>query len=126
LKDVADDRVRVYVIWDPIYGGRFDSEAKKLSQSFSDRRVSYYRDPGSLAGNLWERVLKTQREIAWDVYLLFGVDAQWGEEPPRPDFWMHQLFGVTNAPSFNTEIFTKELKGLLNQVELKDSRKEKP
>jgi hypothetical protein len=115
----------VYVIWDPVFGGSFDSEAKKLSRSFPDNRVGYYKDPDSLAGNLWERVLKTERELAWDVYLLYGADAQWEKEPPKPDFWMHQLFGVTNAPLFNTEKFTEELKGLLNKLEPKDAKKEK-
>ena len=113
------------MIWDPIFGGPFDSEAKNLSRSFPDKRVSYYKDPDSLAGNLWEHVLKTEREIAWDVYLLYGADAQWEEEPPKPDFWMHQLFGVTIAPRLDTEKFKEELKGLLNRPEPKDARKEK-
>jgi hypothetical protein len=123
LKDVADDRVRVYVIWDPIYGGNFDGEAHKLSSSFTDKRVSYFKDPDSLAGNLWERVLKTGREIAWDVYLLYGADAQWEKEPPKPEFWMHQLHGVTIAPRMDTEKFKEELKGMLDRLGPKDSRK---
>jgi hypothetical protein len=125
LKDVPDDRLRVYVIWDPIFGGYFDSEAKKLSSSFPDKRVSYYKDSDSLAGNLWKPVLKIEREIAWDVYLLYGADSQWGKEPAQPDFWMHQLFGVTNAPHLDTEKFKEELKGLLNRREHEDSKKGK-
>jgi len=116
LKDVPDDRVRVYVIWDPIYGGRFDSESTKLSRSFPDKRVSYYKDPDSIAGKLWERVLKTEREIAWDVYFLFDPNTNWEDEPPAPSFWMHQLFGVTRAPFFNVEKFTAELRGQLDRL----------
>ena len=115
----------MYVIWDPIFGGYFDREAKNLSHSFPDKRVSYFKDPDSLAGNLWRPVLKIEREIAWDVYLLYGSDAQWDKEPPQPEFWMHQLWGVTNAPHLETGKFTEELKGLLNRLEPKDSKKVK-
>jgi hypothetical protein len=119
LKDVTDDRVRVYVIWDPIYGGNFDGEARKLSSGFRDNRVRYYKDPDSLAGKKWEQVLNTQREIAWDVYLLYGPDARWEQELPKPDYWMHQLFGITNAPFMNTQKLTEELKEMLANVKQK-------
>jgi hypothetical protein len=108
----------VYVIWDPIFGGSFDREAKKLSGSFPDKRVSYFKDPNSLAGNLWERVLKTQNEseIAWDVYLLYGADAEWDKEPPQPGFWMHQLRGVTQAPRLDVPALTAKLKDMLGEI----------
>jgi hypothetical protein len=123
LKDVPDNRVRVYVIWDPIFGGSFDREAKKLSDSFRDKRVSYFKDPSSLAGNLWARVLETQneREIAWDVYLLYDADAQWETEPPKPGFWMHQLWGVTNAPMLDVPIFTGKLKDMLAEIKISNT-----
>lgn len=122
LKDVPDERVRVYVIWDPIFGGKFDSEAKRLSSRFPDKRVCYYKDPDSLAGKLWERVLKTEREIAWDVYLLFGIESRWENDPPRPEYWMHQLDGVTSAPRLDEAKFTRELKALLDKL-MPDSSK---
>ena len=117
LQDVSDDRVRAYVIWDPIFGGNFDGESKNLSNSFPDKRVSYFKDPDSLSGILWEQVLKTEREMAWDVYLLYGAEARWEKEPPVPDFWMHQLGGVTKAPRLDEEKFKAELRDLLNRVE---------
>ena len=118
MKDVPDDRVSVYVIWDPIFGGSFDREAKNLSNSFPDKRVSYFKDPSSLAGNLWERVLKTQNEseIAWDVYLLYEADAKWEKEPPQPGFWMHQLRGVTTAPRLDVPTLTAKLKDMLSEL----------
>ena len=117
LKDVPDDRLRAYVVWDPIFGGDFDGESRKLSNKFGDKRVRYFKDPKSFAGNLWERVLQTKRGIAWDVYLLYGADAEWGDEPPPPAFWMHQLNGVTKAPRLHAGTFTEELKGMLSKLE---------
>jgi hypothetical protein len=106
----------VYVIWDPIFGGNFEGAAKELSNSFPDKRISYFKDPDSLAGRVWKQVLKLGNDIAWDVYFLYGADAQWDNEPPQPDFWMHQLFGVTKAPMFNEPKFEDKLKEMLNTV----------
>lgn len=111
-------------MWDPIFGGEFDREAKNLSNAFRDKRVRYYKDPDSLAGKVWEKVLKTQREIAWDIYLLYGPDAKWEDQPAEPDFWMHQLFGVKIAPYMTTEKFTSELKLLLDRTASKDRKTE--
>lgn len=116
LKSVTDDRVRAYIVWLPIFGGDFKGEARKLSNSFRDKRVSYFLDPESETGKQWERVLRTERVIAWDVYLLYESDAEWKEEPPRPAFWMHQLGGVTKAPRFEEATFTSKLKGMLDEM----------
>jgi hypothetical protein len=118
---VTDDRVRVYVIWDPIFGGDFDGAAKRLSKSFPDKRVSYFKDPESLAGILWKGVLKLDNDIAWDVYFLYGAAAKWNQEPQQPDFWMHQLYGVTKAPPFNESVFKAKLKEMLSTMEEKSS-----
>lgn len=116
IKRVSDDRMRAYIVWLPIFGGDFKGEARKLSNSFQDRRVSYFLDPKSETAKQFERVLKTERFIAWDVYLLYGADASWEEEPPQPAFWMHQLSGVTKAPTFDEQTFRAKLKGMLNEM----------
>jgi hypothetical protein len=116
LKNVGDDRVKAYIVWLPIFGGDFKGEARKLSDSFPDKRVSYFLDPDSLSGSLWERILKTERGIAWDVYLVYGAGAQWEKEPPPPDFWMHQLNGVTKAPRLDQAAFAARLKEMLSEI----------
>jgi hypothetical protein len=116
LKSATDDRVKAYIVWLPIFGGDFKGEARKLSNSFRDKRVSYFLDPTSETGKEWERVLKTERFIAWDVYLLYGADADWQGDPPPPAFWMHQLGGVTKAPSLDEPTFTAKLKDMVHQM----------
>jgi hypothetical protein len=116
LKSVTDDRVRAYIVWLPIFGGDFKGEARKLSNSFRDKRVSYFLDPTSESGKEWERVLRTERFIAWDVYLLYGADADWQDDPPLPAFWMHQLGGVTKAPTLDEPTFTAKLKEMLHEM----------
>ena len=116
LKSVTDNRVRAYIVWLPIFGGDFKGEARRLSNSFRDKRVTYFLDPESSTGKQWELVLKTQRLIAWDVYLLYGADSHWEDEPPQPAYWMHQLGGVTNAPGLDQATFTAKLKGMLDEM----------
>lgn len=31
---------------------------------------------------------------AWDVYFVYGRDAEWAKDPLAPDYWMHQLMGL--------------------------------
>ena len=124
LKSVIDDRVRAYIVWLPIFGGDFKGEARKLSNSVRDKRVSYFLDPTSETGKQWERVLKTERFIAWDVYLLYGADATWKDEPPQPAYWMHQLGGVTKAPTYDEPTFRAKLKGMLDEMNAKPSTRQ--
>ena len=69
-----------------------------------------------MSGKLWEHVLKTERSIAWDVYLLYGPSAKWEQELPPPDYWMHQLRRRDEAPRYNEEIFRAKLKGMLGEI----------
>ena len=125
LKRVTDESVRAYVVWLPIFGGDFKGEARKLSSSFRDKRVSYFLDPDSSTGKRWERVLKTGRFIAWDVYFLYGPDAHWEEEPPQPDYWMHQLGGVTKAPRLDEATFRAKLSEMLKEMKAPSATSQK-
>ena len=116
LKDVPDDRVRAYIVWLPVFGGDFKGQAEKLSRSFPDRRVSYFLDPESLSGGFWEGILKSGHPVAWDVYLIYGASAEWQRELPAPDFWMHQLGGVTKAPRLNQPEFETRLQEMVNAL----------
>ncbi len=122
LKENPDDRLRAYIVWLPIFGGDFQGESRKLSRRFPDKRVAYFTDPDSLTGNAWERVLNTGREMAWDVYFLYGAAAKWEGDPPLPDFWMHQLGGVTKAPRLDTAEFTTQLKKMLSETPKQDAK----
>ena len=112
LKNVSDDRVRAYIIWLPMFPGDSRSWAQTRSNEFSDFRLSYYWDGGKLTGEAWGKALGIER-TAWDVYFLYGAKADWNNGTPTPDFWMHQLGGVTKAPMLNQNDFEAKLKELL-------------
>jgi len=115
LKAIPDDRLRVHIVWLPMFPGDSRKWAQTRSDEFSDKRVSYYWDGEKLAGKAWQKALGTKRE-AWDVYLLYGAGSQWDKEPATPDFWMHQLSGVTTAPRLDEEAFQAKTKELVNKI----------
>jgi hypothetical protein len=115
LKAIPDDRLKVHIVWLPMFPGDSRKWAQIRSDEFSDKRVSYYWDGEKLAGQAWQKVLGTNRE-AWDVYLLYGAGTQWDKEPATPDFWMHQLSGITTAPRLDEEAFQAKTKELLSKV----------
>jgi len=117
LKAIPDDRLRVYIVWLPMFPGDSRKWAQTRSDEFSDKRVSYYWDGEKLAGKAWQKTLGTNRE-AWDVYLLYGAESQWDKEPAKPDFWMHQLSGVTTAPRLDEEAFQAKTKELMNKLKM--------
>lgn len=112
LKNVTDDRVRVYIVWLPMFPGDSRSWAQTRSSEFSDPRLSYYWDGGRLTGDDWGKALGIDR-TAWDVYFLYGSKTEWTKGTPAPAFWMHQLGGVTKAPMLNKTDFERKLKELL-------------
>ena len=115
LKNIPDDELRAYIVWLPMFPGDSRDWAKTRSGEFSDRRLTYYWDGNRLTGQQWQKVLGTSR-TAWDVYLLYSAEIQWDKEPAAPNFWMHQLGGVTNAPRLDEPGFEAKVKELLNQV----------
>lgn len=115
LKAIPDDRLKVYIVWLPMFPGDSRKWAQTRSDEFSDKRVRYYWDGEKLSGKGWQKVLGTKRE-AWDVYLLYGAESQWDKEPTTPDFWMHQLGGGTQAPTLDEETFEAKAKELLSKL----------
>src|SRR5262249_20990307 len=115
LKNVSKDTLRAYVVWLPMFPGDSEDWANTRSNEFSDQRLTYYWDANRLTGQQWQKVLGISR-TAWDVYLLYSADTHWDKVPAAPNFWMHQLGGVTNAPRLDEPTFEAKVKELLNQV----------
>jgi hypothetical protein len=115
LKAIPDERLKVFIVWLPMFPGDSKKWAQTRADEFSDKRVRYYWDGEKLSGKAWQKVLGTKRE-AWDVYLLYGAESQWEKEPVTPDFWMHQLSGLTHAPMLDQEKFEAKTKELLGKL----------
>jgi hypothetical protein len=94
LEDVSDPRFKVYIVWEPMLSGDTRSLAERMSQKATDPRIVHQSwDEGQLSGKAWQEVMGL-RAVAWDVYFLYGPEAEWsGDAPTRPHYWQHQGAG---------------------------------
>ncbi len=93
LKAVKSRKLKVYVIWTPVLREDDGPAADKAVEVVRDERaVHFWDDDKSLGFSLGKTVtLPRGRKLAWDVYFVFDTKAKWGDAPPTPTFWMHQL-----------------------------------
>jgi hypothetical protein len=115
MKNIEDDRLKIYVVWLPMFPGDNREWAEKRSEEFSDERLTYFWDEEQITAQVWKSVLQISR-AAWDVYFLYNDGVHWDEEPSLPDFWMHQLGGVNEAPFLNRELFEQKTRELLMNI----------
>jgi hypothetical protein len=76
-----------FVVWLPMVEG----DAEGTQQPLRDPRMRGWWDGGRTVGRLFAPLLKLPRKMAWDVYLVYAPGIEWGEVPPIPTDWMHQL-----------------------------------
>ena len=81
-----------------------------------DPRVRFYSDPRDGTGAAYGKLMKVPHgSPAWDIYFVFGMDAQWRNEPPKPQYWMHQLWEMDPKLLLKGPIFFEHVKKLLEQ-----------
>ena len=68
---------------------------RNASKKFArDPRVIQFYDPEKLFGHAIATSLGAEGDaVAWDVYLFFDEDVEWGDDVPTPIEWAHQLHG---------------------------------
>lgn len=69
--------LRVYLLWVPFLGG---TEASIDVDLMPDARVLHFWDGERIASDFFGRQV-FGGPGAWDVYLLYGPDARWGNAP---------------------------------------------
>lgn len=65
--------------------------ARLQSLRMSDPRIRHFHDPHRRAGRAIAQALGAPGQVAWDIYLFFSPGGEWGETPPAPIRWAHQL-----------------------------------
>jgi hypothetical protein len=114
LETIDDPSLWVYVVWVPILPGDNHGAAVESSAIVSDRRTTHFWDEQRLLPLLFARVLGLPEGWpAWDVYLAYEARAYWGEAPPAPAFWHHQLGNDLAAPRLDGAVFAAQLPELL-------------
>jgi hypothetical protein len=114
LKEVPDRNLQVFVFWAPIHRGDYRSVAEERASESYDPRMAQIWDVNGLTAYLWESVLGVNT-LVWDVYMLYGKDAQWTGEPTPPVFWMHQREDMPGN-FFNQAQFEAKVRELLKRA----------
>ena len=113
LADMGDDLlsklgaaapVKVYVVFEPVIGGRAKDIPAAAALLRSSTSKLYWNPTGDF-GREMSHVLhywNGHRWVyAWDTWLIYRPDAIWsGATPPEPAFLMHQLGGLPHTKQF--------------------------
>ena len=94
LKEISSDDLAIHVVWTPVLGSDKRSSTDRARKLFTkETRATQYwdgdQDLGQTYGTIVE--LPNGRELAWDIYFVYAAGVEWGEKPPIPDDWQHQL-----------------------------------
>lgn len=116
LEKVTGDDLRVHAVYAPILGSDTASTIAKAATHIPDPRVMRYRDgKGELVFG-YAPVLGLGENPAWDVYLLYGPEAEWKDKPPAPTSWMHQLQAGPGGRELDGERLAAEAAALVGTI----------
>jgi len=102
LETIPSNGLVVYVVWIPVLNYQDEATLQKNglkeSSRVSDSRATHYTDPSGFSGKQYSTILNfPYHSPAWDVYMVFGADARWGDCAPAPTDWMYQGEGLDRA-----------------------------
>ncbi len=78
LEANPEAEIDIYVVWEPTLGAR-RNHADDATELISDPRVRHYWNADFIVGEFFKD--HDFGRTAWDIYFLYGPDAEWGEEP---------------------------------------------
>jgi hypothetical protein len=87
--ELSDDRLRFYVVWEPLRDNDNPKSAEAVTDKLVDPRARHFWVNDLMVSDSFKKFLGLEQQTAWDVYLLFPPGAEWGATPPPPAFFMH-------------------------------------
>jgi hypothetical protein len=105
LKAFPEADIDMLVVWISMMKGDTFDAAQKASGKFRDGRVKQFYDPEQSAGKAVAKSLGHEDRVAWDIYLFYSPESLWGEVPPPPEVYAHQL---PDSWADQTRLFEKE------------------
>jgi hypothetical protein len=115
----ASDKVVVYAVWVPLLNLQDAATLQRHAHQYASLippgpRVTLYSDPNAYLGKAYGPILGVPYgSPAWDVYLAFPADARWGDTPPQPIYFEHQLGGLPSDKLLDGPRFADEVRKLL-------------
>ncbi len=116
------DKLAVYVVWVPLLNLQDPATLQRHAHRYASLipqgpRVTHYSDPEAYMGKAYGPILGVPYgSPAWDVYLAFDANTRWGDTPPTPNYFEHQLGGLPSDKILNGPRFAEEVRKLLAKV----------
>lgn len=119
LAGTQDSRLQVFVVHEPVIGGTAD-RIRGAAALLHNPHVHHYWNASGGFGRLLGQAVGLKRDgqavYAWDVWMIYSSDAEWGDAgPPQPLHLMYQLPPVQNpAYTFlDSKAFAQDVRALL-------------
>ncbi|HEV8590828.1 MAG TPA: hypothetical protein VGQ55_01900 [Pyrinomonadaceae bacterium] len=103
--------MKAYAVWVPVLASDGEFAVGRATKNIPDPRATHYWDANAEFVKSFAPVLGINGK-AWDVYLLYDKEAEWGDTPPKPEYWQEQL-GISDETQLNADIMTAEINKLL-------------
>jgi hypothetical protein len=110
---------RLYILWLPVLEADTLQAAEQVQVRLpADDRLGHFWDHDLSLSRAYHRVLQLGQRprphrVAWDIFLLYGAGTVWHEDPPMPEFWMHQLF-LEDVPELDSTILQRQLERMIH------------
>jgi len=65
--------------------------AQRSARLIQDVRIRHFHNPKRFVGQAIAESIGASGHVAWDMYLFYSGASEWGETPPKPTDWAHQL-----------------------------------
>lgn len=113
LNKIADDKLRVFMVWLPIHEGDDREDAVRSASRISDPRAIHLWGPDLELTEVFKEPVGLEEGPAWNLYLLYGPDARWGETVPEPVSFMHQRLKLSTDRTLDARALADEARALL-------------
>ena len=91
MKAGSPGGLRAMVVWVEMLPEDRGADLGPLVREMSHPDIQWFHDPERRTGPAIAASLEAPELVAWDVYLFYDRQAEWGKQPPAPQEWAHQL-----------------------------------
>jgi hypothetical protein len=122
LASTTDARLQTFVVHVPVIGAQA-KDVQPAAKLLENPNVRHYWNASGEFGRTLSKAVQLRNDkdfvYAWDVWLLYGPDAEWtSTSPPQPQLLMHQLWKLegTKFPKLDSKAFAREVEKDLSKL----------
>jgi len=127
LAQTRDSRLQTYVVHVPVIGAKAKHVQPAATLLPAENVRHYWNESGKVGwtlSNIFGIKNNKGAVYAWDVWLLFGADADWPSDgAPKAQVIMHQLEELegTEFPPLDTKVFAQKVHAMLSNTKTLDA-----